>query len=66
MCFKSPLLLCSVLLVMGNLLCAGAVQHSSFVMLLVGRLLVGLGGPRAINRRYIADTVYTYAAIFFV
>ncbi len=42
---------------MGNLLCADALKYDSFIMLILGRLLVGLGGPRIINRRYIADTV---------
>ncbi len=42
---------------MGNLLCVLAVEHRSFVMLLMGRTFVGLGGARVLNRRYIADTV---------
>jgi hypothetical protein len=34
-------------------------------MVLVGRLLIGLGGARGVNRRYIADTVPVHARTFF-
>jgi MFS family permease len=34
-------------------------------MVLVGRLLIGLGGARGVNRRYIADTVPVHTRTFF-
>ncbi|CAM9396377.1 unnamed protein product [Chrysoparadoxa australica] len=55
--FKQPLLLCTAMLVVGNLLYALALNFQALWMVLVGRLLVGLGGARGVNRRYIADTV---------
>eukprot|EP00923_Selenidium_pygospionis_P042570 GHVN01073581.1.p1 GENE.GHVN01073581.1~~GHVN01073581.1.p1 ORF type:complete len:834 (+),score=111.43 GHVN01073581.1:543-3044(+) len=55
--FTEPLLFCTFLLVLGNTLYAVALDYRSPAMLLIGRLLVGLGGNRAVNRRYIADFV---------
>ncbi|KAL7463959.1 hypothetical protein ACHAXS_004310 [Conticribra weissflogii] len=55
-CFRSPLIFSGVLLVSGNLLYATAFRYGSIEMALCGRFMTGLGGPRSINRRYIADT----------
>lgn len=63
--FKAPLLLCCVLLVVGNAMYGLALSYSSFALLLAGRLLVGLGGARGVNRRYIADTVPIEQRTFF-
>eukprot|EP00970_Alexandrium_tamarense_P008475 scaffold1618_cov196-Alexandrium_tamarense.AAC.35 len=55
-CYRSPLLTSGILLVLGNLLYATAYQYNSIEMALCGRFMTGLGGPRSMNRRYIADT----------
>jgi len=55
-CFRSPLIFSGLLLVSGNLLYATAFRYGSIEMALCGRFMTGLGGPRSINRRYIADT----------
>eukprot|EP00903_Cladosiphon_okamuranus_P007004 g6815.t1 len=55
--FRGPLLLCSVLLIVGNFLYGLALTYDAFWMVLVGRMLIGLGGARGVNRRYIADTI---------
>jgi len=55
-CYKAPLLTSGVLLTLGNVLYATAYRHGSITMALCGRFLTGLGGPRSLNRRYIADT----------
>ena len=44
------------MLTVGNLLYASAYKMNSISMIMIGRALTGLGGPRGINRRYIADT----------
>ena len=54
--FKAPLIFSALMLVAGNLLYASALKEGSITMVLVGRAMTGLGGPRGINRRYIADT----------
>jgi len=55
--FKSPLIVSLVFLAVGNFLYAIALQNNSVPMLFMGRLLSGLGAPRGIARRYIADYV---------
>ncbi|CAB1098638.1 unnamed protein product [Ectocarpus sp. CCAP 1310/34] len=55
--FRGPLLLCSAMLIVGNFLYGLALTYDAFWMVLVGRLLIGLGGARGVNRRYIADTI---------
>ncbi|CAN6218437.1 unnamed protein product [Urochloa humidicola] len=52
-----PLLFSSVVLLLGNVMYALAYDLNSLVILLVGRLLCGLGSARAVNRRYISDCV---------
>lgn len=55
--FKSPLLFSTVMLVVGNLFYALAYQLDSVALIMLGRLLNGIGGARGVNRRYIADHV---------
>lgn len=55
--FKQPILLCIACGIVGNIMYGMALQCDSSYLLLVGRLLVGFGGPRVISRRYIADHV---------
>ncbi|KAL6601728.1 hypothetical protein ACP70R_044948 [Stipagrostis hirtigluma subsp. patula] len=52
-----PLLFSSVVLMLGNVMYALAYDLDSLAILLVGRLLCGLGSARAVNRRYISDCV---------
>ena len=54
--YRAPLLASSVLLISGNVLYSSAYRQGSLIMALCGRFLTGLGGPRSMNRRYIADT----------
>lgn len=53
--FKIPLLFACTCCLIGNLVYAMAWSFKSIPMVLAGRLLVGFGGARALNRRYIAD-----------
>jgi len=53
--YKAPLITSGVLLITGNFLYATAYRYESIGMALCGRFLTGLGGPRSMNRRYIAD-----------
>ena len=55
--FKRPLVTSLALLSVGNLLYGLALQFDSVAMVFVGRMLTGLGAPRGIARRYIADHV---------
>ena len=55
--FKQPLLFGCAMIIVGNLLYAVAYDLNSLSLLLIGRFLFGMGGARAINRRYIADFV---------
>jgi len=55
--FSVPTLISSLFLIFGNYLYATAAQNGSCLRLFLGRLLVGAGGNRAANRRYIADFV---------
>ncbi|KAG1354615.1 SPX domain-containing membrane protein [Cocos nucifera] len=52
-----PLVFSSIMLFMGNMLYALAYDLNSIAILLIGRLLCGLGSARAVNRRYISDCV---------
>ena len=53
--FKNPLLFSGFCLCVGNLMYGLALHFKSIELVLLGRIGVGLGGPRVINRRYIAD-----------
>lgn len=52
-----PLVFSTIVLVLGNLVYAIAYNLDSLYVLLLGRLLCGLGSARAVNRRYITDCV---------
>ncbi|XP_047082293.1 SPX domain-containing membrane protein OsI_08463 isoform X2 [Lolium rigidum] len=52
-----PLVFSSIMLFSGNLLYALAYDFNSITVLILGRLLCGLGSARAVNRRYISDCV---------
>jgi len=54
--FRSPLLVSSMLLVAGNLVYSSAYKHGSIGFALAGRFMTGLGAPKCIIRRYMADT----------
>jgi hypothetical protein len=55
--YTSPLIVSTLILMTGNLFYALALYFNSIWLLLIGRFLCGLGGARAINRRYISDHV---------
>ncbi|CAA6663372.1 unnamed protein product [Spirodela intermedia] len=55
--YYRPLIFSSIVLFLGNILYALAYDLNSIAVLLVGRLLCGLGSARAVNRRYISDCV---------
>lgn len=52
-----PLIFSSIALFLGNILYATAYNIDSIYILLLGRLLCGVGSARAVNRRYISDCV---------
>ncbi|EEF51082.1 SPX domain-containing membrane protein At4g22990 isoform X2 [Ricinus communis] len=52
-----PLVFSSIVLLVGNLMYALALDCQSIALLLVGRLFCGFGSARAVNRRYISDCV---------
>ncbi|KAF7090440.1 hypothetical protein CFC21_093189 [Triticum aestivum] len=52
-----PLVFSSIMLFSGNVLYALAYDLNSLTVLILGRLLCGLGSARAVNRRYISDCV---------
>jgi hypothetical protein len=56
-CFRTPLLVSGTSLIVGNIMYASALKSESIVVALGGRFLTGLGGPKCIVRRYMADTV---------
>jgi MFS family permease len=58
--YKSALLFASTCSVLGNICYAMGLPLDSFSMVIVGRLLNGFGGARAINRRYIADNFHRH------
>jgi Major Facilitator Superfamily len=53
--YKCPIIFAGCLQMIGNFLYANAYSYSSMSMCLFGRVLTGLGAPRIINRRYVAD-----------
>lgn len=52
---QPALLFAAASAIAGNILYALALPHQSLTYVLVGRLLIGFGSCRSINRRYIAD-----------
>lgn len=54
-CYKHPILFAGFLMTIGNLLYGCAYSYQSMEMCLIGRSIAGLGAPRVINRRYVAD-----------
>uniref|UniRef100_A0A0E0ETY8 SPX domain-containing protein n=1 Tax=Oryza meridionalis TaxID=40149 RepID=A0A0E0ETY8_9ORYZ len=52
-----PLLFSCVVLLLGNVMYAMAFDLGSLTILLLGRVLCGMGSARAVNRRYISDCV---------
>jgi Major Facilitator Superfamily len=54
--FRSPIILSGCLLILGNLLYASAYNFRSIHVALAGRFLTGLGAPKVLVRRYMADT----------
>lgn len=55
--YFKPLIFSSIVLLFGNVLYAMAFDLNSIWVLIIGRLLCGLGSARAVNRRYISDCV---------
>eukprot|EP00850_Spirogloea_muscicola_P014491 SM000104S09361 [mRNA] locus=s104:391140:395558:+ [translate_table: standard] len=55
--YTEPLVVSTAITIVGNLLYAMALNANSIWFLFLGRFLCGLGGARAVNRRYIADHV---------
>lgn len=55
--YKRALLFAATCSILGDLLYALALPFNSLSLVILGRLLNGFGGARAINRRYIADAV---------
>jgi hypothetical protein len=53
--YKCPIIFAGCLQVIGNFLYSNAYSYGSMRMCLCGRVLTGLGAPRIINRRYVAD-----------
>jgi hypothetical protein len=53
--YKTPILFAGMLMVIGNTLYASAYSFRSMQVCLIGRAIAGLGAPRIINRRYVAD-----------
>eukprot|EP00547_Thalassionema_nitzschioides_P016474 CAMPEP_0194236798 /NCGR_PEP_ID=MMETSP0158-20130606/3970_1 /TAXON_ID=33649 /ORGANISM="Thalassionema nitzschioides, Strain L26-B" /LENGTH=837 /DNA_ID=CAMNT_0038970649 /DNA_START=297 /DNA_END=2810 /DNA_ORIENTATION=+ len=54
-CYKKPVVFSAFLLMIGNYLYSHAYFYKSMTMCLIGRAITGLGAPRVINRRYVAD-----------
>lgn len=55
--FKIPTLVCALFVVLGNFIYFWAYPYQSAWMLVIGRILIGIGGARVINRRYISTYV---------
>ena len=59
--YKLPTFVCALFVVLGDLVYVLAYPLKSPYLLLAGRLLIGVGGARVINRRYIATYVKPHA-----
>ncbi|PWZ18049.1 SPX domain-containing membrane protein [Zea mays] len=55
--YFKPLVFSSIVLFLGNVCYAMAYDMKSLTVLIIGRLLCGMGSARAVNRRYISDCV---------
>jgi MFS family permease len=55
--YFKPLIFSSIVLFLGNVCYAIAYDMKSLTVLIIGRLLCGMGSARAVNRRYISDCV---------
>lgn len=53
--YRQPLFFAGVLILLGNIMYSFAYNYKSVTMCILGRAITGLGGPRLINRRYVAD-----------
>jgi len=53
--YKQPMVFATFLMVIGNTLYASAYSFKSMELCLLGRAISGVGAPRIINRRYVAD-----------
>ena len=58
--YKNPILFSGCLMMIGNLMYSVAYKYLSIEMCLMGRAITGLGAPRVINRRYVADATPFY------
>ena len=58
--YKTPILFSGCLMMLGNLIYSNAYEYTSMEMCLIGRAITGLGAPRVINRRYVADATPFY------
>jgi Sugar (and other) transporter len=54
--FRHPFLVSCLLMLTGNIIYSAAFNFRSLPMALAGRFMTGLGGPKCIIRRYLADT----------
>jgi len=54
--FRQPFLVSCALMLTGNVIYSAAFNFKSLPMALAGRFMTGLGGPKCIIRRYMADT----------
>jgi Sugar (and other) transporter len=54
--FRHPFIMSSLMLILGNLLYSLADQFGVVSIALLGRFIAGLGAPKCIIRRYMADT----------
>jgi hypothetical protein len=54
--FRPPLIASSLMLMTGNIIYASALKYDSVAIALIGRFITGLGAPKCIIRRYMADT----------
>ncbi|CAJ1965902.1 unnamed protein product [Cylindrotheca closterium] len=62
--YYHPIVFSGILQVIGNTLYGAALGYRSMTMCLIGRGIAGLGAPRIINRRYIADsTPFAYRTL---
>lgn len=53
--YKQPIIFAGLLMIIGNFIYSNAYTYSSINMCLMGRAICGLGAPRVIHRRYVAD-----------